>query len=253
MMLSTSVYLTPWLVVADFGRKWDSMAEIGVTERGDAALDPGWLPWVEGGKPAILISKDPFRLCDALTLRHSKNLNIIVHATITGFGGTFLEPNVPSVARSITGYYALCKFLGSKRVVLRVDPVIPTEKGIETALFVISHHEPGSRVRISFIDNYDHVKERLKEFEAELPWDSFHAPLELRRKAWEELGKPEVCGEPDFECCGCVSEEDCKVLEVEPIKKSKKQRTFCSCLANKTELLTRKEQCHHGCLYCYWK
>jgi len=65
------------------------MNEIGITERGDAALDLGWLPWVEDGKPAILITKDPLKLWKEL-IGHllSKKFNIIIHATITGLGGS---------------------------------------------------------------------------------------------------------------------------------------------------------------------
>lgn len=30
-------------------------------------------------------------------------------------------------------------------------------------------------------------------------------------------------------------------------------RGGCLCLSCKTELLTCRAQCPHGCLYCYWK
>lgn len=224
---------------------------IGITERGDAALDTSWLPWVLDGKPAILISKRPNAMFELL--RNFKNINVIVHTTITGFGSTILEPNVPCFEHTISGYCALVGLLGADRVVLRVDPIIPTEKGIETAKSVIDK-VLDTRIRISFIDNYDHLKERFKQNEIDqLPWDSFHAPLELRKKVWEELGKPEICGEPDMPCTGCVSEKDCKTLRVKPVDKEKGQRWFCACLANKKELLSNRCQCQHGCLYCYYK
>ena len=41
---------------------------IGITERGDAALDTHWEDWVFVQKrPAILISKDPLKLYDEVT------------------------------------------------------------------------------------------------------------------------------------------------------------------------------------------
>jgi hypothetical protein len=43
------------------------MNEIGITERGDAGLDFGWLPWVKKGLPAILITKNPNELLGNLT------------------------------------------------------------------------------------------------------------------------------------------------------------------------------------------
>jgi len=238
--------------------------EIGITERGDAALDLDWVPWVERGKPAILITKDPQRLHRLLQdlfngividkPRHEIVEGIIVHATITGYGGTVLEPHVPKPSDALEGYEELCKLLGFDRVVLRVDPVIPTDEGIKIAKAILERQKfIHSRARISFIDNYTHVKERLKAAGTGLPWESFHAPLELRKRAWEELGKPETCGEPGFECCGCVSEVDCGLFGIDPLLASKGQRKFCSYLANKTELLSNRKPCPHGCLYCYWK
>jgi DNA repair photolyase len=229
--------------------------QIGITERGDAALDTSWLPWVINKKPAILISKNVWLLNEILQQTFEEVPNIIAHTTITGFGGTILEPNVLNYEKSLEGYKSLVDFLGSDRVVLRVDPVIPTEKGIDTARKVIEAAKEiaETRVRISFIDNYDHVKKRFKELDICLPWDTFHAPLSDRIHAWEQLGKPEVCGEPDFECTGCVSEIDCKVLDVQSIDISKGQRKNCACCANKYELLKIRSVCKHACIYCYWQ
>lgn len=71
---------------------------IGITERGDAALDTSWEDWVFVQKrPAILISKDPLKLFTEVTSmvdQYGFCPNIIVHCTITGFGGTKIEPNV---------------------------------------------------------------------------------------------------------------------------------------------------------------
>jgi hypothetical protein len=108
-------------------------------------------------------------------------------------------------------------------------------------------------VRISFVDLYPHVKERFKNAKIELPFDTFHMPLDVRMKAWKELGEPEVCCEPDMENVPCVSQLDCEILGVEPSNKLKKQRSLCGCLANKVELCTQPPKCTYGCLYCYWK
>ena len=225
---------------------------IGITERGDAALDPAWTDWVEQGRPAILISKDPMRLYLRLT-SHVVNPvpNIIVHATITGFGGTQLEPNVPKAAGALKGYENLIELLGVKRVVLRVDPIIPSVFGAQTAEEIANQAK--GRVRISFIDQYPHVKERLFDAHMSLEWESFHAPLGLRKKIWEDMGRPEICGEPGFECTGCVSKLDCETLGVLPGEIDGKQRQYCACLTNKKELLKSRAQCAHRCLYCYWR
>jgi hypothetical protein len=231
------------------------MNEIGITERGDAALDISWEDWVSNNKPAILISKNPSKLVGILKRDFNYVYmppNIIVHATITGFGQSILEPNIPEYKTSLEGYNELIAFLGKDRVVLRVDPVVPTPLGIETAKMVVSGAK-GTRIRISFIDYYDHVKQRFEKAEISLPWDTLHAPLDIRIKAWEELGKPQVCGEPGFECSGCISQKDCEILRIEPMKDEKGQRRYCACLANKHELLDQRKPCAHNCLYCYWK
>lgn len=234
-------------------RKSSSMNEIGITERGDAALDLSWLEWVQDGKPAILITKNPSKLLSELIyhLPYSKKFNIIIHCTITGMGGTILEPNVPKKMDSIGAYLKLISFYGIDRVVLRIDPIIPVPSGITLAKSVAGHKK--GRLRISFLDLYPHIKTRLKTAGIEFPWDSFHAPYKHRKEAYEELGRPEICGEPDFECTGCISKIDCETLNVAPEVANKSQRQFCACLINKKELLNSKYPCSHKCIYCYWK
>lgn len=232
------------------------MNEIGITERGDAGLNLGWLPWVKKGKPAILITKSPDLLYNHLVYNDpEKNFNIIIHTTITGLGGSIFEPNAPDKFEAISSYNSLRIRYGIDRVVLRIDPIIPTDKGINIAKSVLnmarSSGTPG-RVRISFIDQYPHTKARMKAAGVPLPWSTFHVPLKMRQEAYEALGQPEICGEPDFTCTGCVSEQDCKTLGVIP-EDVGHQRKFCVCLMNKKELLNSKHPCSHKCIYCYWK
>jgi hypothetical protein len=229
------------------------MLKIGITERGDAALQRDWISWVGKGNPAILITKNPLRL--SYLLNSVSNKNIIVHCTITGMGGSAYEPNVPVVSKAIEGLIELEKTVGIERLVLRVDPIIPTEEGFVTAKNVINTvGKPNLRIRISFLDNYPHVKERF--IQAGLPPlnYNFHAPLETRIKMWEDLGKPEICGEPEMPCTGCVSKKDLEILNIENDTTTKsQQRMACACLALKHELLNNKTPCKHTCAYCYWQ
>lgn len=223
--------------------------KIGITERGDAALDHNWKPWVESGKPAILITKDPGKLLKEI----NKDMNIIVHCTITGLGRTKFEPNVPFPDESIESMHNIAEKIGSNRVVLRIDPIIPTPKGKEKAKHILSRNK-GYRVRISFLDNYRHVKDRFRKVGLTPLYYDFHAPLKIRKEIWEDMGKPEVCGEPGFDCTGCVSSKDMEIfgIKFEVMAKSK-QREFCECVTAKTELLSNRKRCFHGCLYCYWR
>ena len=70
------------------------MVQVGITERGDAALNTSWKKWVENGQPAILITKNVKKLIEE-NKQLLLNGNVIIHATITGLGGTQWEPNVP--------------------------------------------------------------------------------------------------------------------------------------------------------------
>lgn len=231
------------------------MQKIGITERGDPVWDDSWMSWVVGGNPAILISKNPLVL--AGMLKEISSPNVIVHATITGYGGSILEPNVPKPPISLNGYEELINLLGEDRVVLRIDPIILTDKGIDVA-YLIKERATGiasTRVRISFLDMYSHVRKRFIDANIPVPIEHalFHSNSSRRRFVWQQLGRPEVCGEPDLEVTGCISSIDCDILGVNQIKKCVGQRETCACLGNKFELLSRKNRCEHFCIYCYWK
>ena len=136
------------------------MQKIGITERGDAAFNLKWKPWVKLGNPAILITKQPDKLIEHL--EEFDNPNIIIHCNITGNGGTDMEPNVPDYKESLESFYYLVEKYGKDRVVLRIDPIIPVEPYLENSIFVLNDakNKLGGnmpRVRISFLDNYNHV------------------------------------------------------------------------------------------------
>lgn len=242
--------------------------KIGITESGDAGLYfqdvLRKLSTVDG---AILITKDPRILLNSFHILEP--YNIIIHATITGYGGSTIEPNVPPVYETLESYKELVKIFGPERVVLRVDPVIPTPRGIETACGIVAHTQ--GRLRVSVLDLYKHVIHRFHEEcpllldklisvdygEGVLYKDSIHANDSIRvplLNTLKALGA-EICAEPGVECTGCVSERDLKALglELKEITKVGVQRHYCRCLDIKTELLDRKEKCPHGCLYCYWR
>lgn len=222
------------------------IGKIGVTERADPTASLGWRAWVAEGKPAILITKMPRLL---LPLLHS-NDNIIVHCTITGLGGTAIEPKIDSTNISLVAYHMLCRLLTPQRVVLRIDPIMNTTEDCTRELIALEHEAEG-RVRISFMDAYPHVRRRFEAAQISLGQASFHQPLEVRQYIWESLGKPEVCAEPGLPSTPCVGVRDCRVLGVKSSMQLKGQRRECSCLANKFELCT--PPCIYDCLYCYWK
>lgn len=71
-----------------------AMYRIGVTESGDAAIDLSWVQKMGTVDGAVVITKQiTHGFLDAV-LDHQKKL--IVHATLTGYGGSVLEPCVPT-------------------------------------------------------------------------------------------------------------------------------------------------------------
>jgi hypothetical protein len=148
----------------------------------------------------------------------------------------------------------LVSAMGAERVVLRIDPIIPTIEGVQKAMVVYKELAGKTRVRISFMDNYPHVKRRWVS--AGLPplKYNFHAPLSQRIEIAEMFKGAEICGEPNMACSGCVSQMDLDVLGVRSqCHLLGSQRLECKCLAVKKELLQHRGQCPSGCLYCYWK
>lgn len=252
------------------------MLKIGITEAGDAGIDLSWVKKLNTVDGAVVITKDVNDDFTEAVLQNKDKL--IVHVTCTGYGGTVLEPHVPTAQNQITAAMRLVEAgFPKENIVIRVDPIIPTGKGLERALNVIKRFmDTGfNRYRISVLDMYPHVRERFREANLPLPYgDRFSASREQMADVdkmlieavtyWTEHGNPssdihiESCAEPSLKiptAIGCISFQDLKLLGLfDPdYEISGKQRSHCLCYAGKTELLHCKHPCKHGCLYCYWK
>lgn len=249
--------------------------KIGITERGDAATDLSWYDKLQNGKydGAVIITKNLNEVVreKILDLYNNKNFkSIIVHATCTGWGGTEIEPNVPKYKTQIKSLKSLIDDgFPIKNCVLRIDPIFPTEKGVNRVLDVIKCADgyniaKNIRIRVSIFDEYKHVKERFKAIGRKpLYGDSMFASKKQIKLVSDALMNThltfETCAEPllknsCFEHTGCVSEKDLEVLGL-PIEKQSingQNRHGCLCLQCKSELLENKHRCPHNCLYCYW-
>lgn len=238
---------------------------IGVTESGEIAYNLDAFDRLYKGN--IIITK---RLTDKLIEKLIDNKNkIILHLTCTGMGSTRIEPFVPTPQKTLEKLHKLLDGgFPTSHIVLRIDPIVPTRKGMETAMGVLRLFKDVGihRVRISFLDNYKHVRERFKEVGVELYNGEFHAPLKERRKCLteikycaEECGyeSVEACGEPGIDSIPCLSQKDIDILGLTDeilLEGSAEQRKNCNCPANKTSLFKGKpERCLHKCLYCYWR
>jgi Domain of unknown function (DUF1848) len=239
---------------------------IGVTERGDGGLqyervlDALQRRRVQG---AIVITKAPH-----LLVGQDVPGNVIIHCTITGYGGTAMEPNVCHAATEVLAYRELVRCYGGERVVLRVDPVCWWSHGPHMAASIIG--QALGRVRISFIDLYPHVRARFLKAGIAHPGvdrcedNGIHAPLGARIQHYRDLNDValhspgaqtlELCSESDMLCTGCVSQRDLDAMGITwaPSGDRAKQRSACQCMAEKVELLQDKYPCPFQCAYCYW-
>lgn len=238
---------------------------IGTTESGEIAYNLDAFDRLYKGN--IIITK---RLTDKLIEKLIEYKDkIILHLTVTGMGSTRIEPFVPTPQKTLENLHKLLDGgFPTSHIVLRIDPIVPTRKGVETAMGVLRLFKDVGihRVRVSFLDNYKHVKERLKELNVELYDGNFHAPLKERLKCLtaikycaEECGYEtvEACGEPGIDSIPCLSQKDIDILGLTDeivLEGSAEQRKSCGCPANKSELLRVKpHRCDNKCVYCYWR
>ena len=245
--------------------------KIGITERGDASLDYSWVNKLNSVDGAILITKNiTDKFIDAV-LPHKNHL--VIHATCTGYGQTVIEPNVPPYREQLKQAQKLVdNGFPIDNIVIRVDPIIPTAKGIALAGQIIMRAyliHGFKRFRISVLDMYPHVRERFRLADLPLPYgENFSANkqqfadldcmLKQCLRAYPDISI-ECCAEPNLSIpqkTGCVGYREIELLglvnNVDNLL-TKGQRRDCLCIAGKTELLNSCHRCKHGCLYCYWK
>lgn len=247
------------------------MNKIGITEAGDAGIDFSWAEKLSMVDGAIVITKNANICFQKHVLNNQQKL--VVHITCTGYGGTCVEPHAPDVSTQHKNALALRDGgFPAEKMVIRVDPIIPTKKGLTRALDVMKlfMDDGFARFRVSILDMYPHVAKRFQANGLPVPYQ-FAAPAEAMRMADEMLTaaknywpgpaetlRIECCAEPGLTetiQCGCVSAYDLELLglDQENVDSLGPQRKSCMCYSGKKELLHNKHQCPHQCLYCYWR
>lgn len=245
----------------------DKSQYIGVTETSDPCFHLDLFDNLYNAN--IIITKNLTNQLIEKLVEHKDKC--ILHMTVTGFGGSKIEPFVPKPEKNLTQVRTLIdKEFPVEQIVLRIDPIMVTEKGADTALGVLEMFKDIGikRVRVSFMDMYNHTKERFKENNISLPYETFHANESIRKHVFKilytealEMGYEivQTCGEPGFENTPCISQMDVDILGLTDsikLEGKKEQRTSCGCPANKRQLISwekSKIKCSHNCLYCYMK
>lgn len=213
--------------------------------------------------PLYFITKDPRPLEHIITENKERE---IVHITISGLGGTKLEPHAPKPSEITATVLNLIDILGDK-LVIRIDPVIfgANHKRI---FKVIETFKTAKRFKVSYCSLYPFVRQRFQQLGLPMNDGKFHYPLTMIQKhskmladATEKIGATlEYCGalpevapalDKRIKITGCVGAEEYKRLHLKPTAAQRSQRQQCLCLA-KTEGLPEFKSCKHGCVYCYF-
>jgi len=254
--------------------KLDNSQKVGITEAGEISFALDTFDRLYDAN-IIITKRLTSGLIDKLVEHRDK---CILHLTVTGFAGSKIEPFTPLITTTLSHTKELIeKGFPTSHIVLRIDPIIPTVKGVGTAITVLSTFSNLgiTRVRLSFLDMYKHVQSRFKNEGLDVPdiyknedgTVNFHVSLEERKeklKQIEDFAKGigftsvEVCGEPGIESVSCLSQRDIDILGLTDkitLIGNKGQRGSCGCPANKSELLKvgRPHRCENHCLYCFWK
>lgn len=196
--------------------------------------------------------------------------HIYVLLTVTGLGGTALEPHAPTKDWVFDQLPRIIDLLKSpKRVAIRYDPLIDVIHQGETRISNINidlfeevldrAHALGiERVIVSYVTVYGKVKKRLEQKGftiVEHPIEEMNDFIknEMMPRA-EKLGMElSTCVLPNLTSKGCI---DGTILrELHPLKepcslaKDASQRENCHC--TKSIDIGQWFACYHNCLYCY--
>lgn len=247
--------------------------KIGITERGDAGINLSWVAKVNQVDGMILITKNITEMfaLNVLDL-HRKGYKIIVHCTCTGYGGTELEPHVPPYQAQLFALASLIhEGFPAENCVLRIDPIFPSEKGLNRVREVINYfialNTGVTRVRVSIVDEYNHVKQRYRERGWNPLYGNNFGPSNEQVEMVAHLLNAysftyETCAENylaqclrDSQIIGCVSVKDLRIMGIpaEAMTLNPQNRNGCHCLSCKYELFEKRQPCPHGCVYCFWK
>lgn len=261
------------------------MLKIGITETYEPSYDMRWIDNLKDINFIITKNLTDELIRNIISL-NQKGVKFIIHATCTGWGSTFLEPNVPNPE---SYKLQLEKLINSgfpkDKIILRTDPIIPSRAGFAKFVNVLRlmRSLELKRVRLSLMDLYPHVYSRLiGRFGDALETQEIFQSYPLRpdgssryfnaSKYWFDK-LDQLCAMPEFsnyefESCGekfdflyinkigCVSEKDLALFGLNRGDLcAGGNRITCSCL-NKEQIIPNgmsRGRCPNKCVYCYIK
>lgn len=192
---------------------------------------------------------------------------VYVHLTVTGLGGTAVEPCVPPPERVLSQIPALIDFLGDpRRLRVRPDPLVVLQRKREvienlTAARAVIREAASCGVKTfstSFMALYPKVEQRLTR----LGWEAIVPTAAERQRVWEELARVAAengatlyaCCVPGLPVSRCI--DGALLTALHPagercrLDKAQGQRVECGC-THSVDLGWYTMSCPSGCLYCY--
>lgn len=223
----------------------------------------------------IIITKDLRNVVfQNLLLQHKDK--IILHVNCTGWGSTPTEPKIPHPAVTYNNVLHLINSgFPVKQIVLRLDPIIPNEIGLNAMKLVLSTFTKLGikRCRISLLRLFPYIQQRVGFLEvSQLMGCPYYS--DLTAKIYQTPSKKhlvdvfEICAQFEstynFEYCdnnhfndnkysvGCVSDTDLKIMGYDDIliNPAKINNSGCKCPSNVVELMQYRKQCNNHCLFC---
>jgi len=198
---------------------------------------------------------------------------VYLHFTVTGLGGTSVEPGVPPLRKTLDQLADLVSFAGSpRRVSVRFDPVVfwheagalRSNLSFFPEVAAAAARAGVKDVRTSFAQWYGKAKRRA----ASRRFPFVDPPDEEKRARAEGLAEIAMArGLTLHACCqpaladvhglrpsACVDGALLQALhprrEPAPARKDRSQRAGCLCTESK-DIGSYTQACPHGCVYCY--
>jgi hypothetical protein len=195
---------------------------------------------------------------------------VYVLLTVTGLGGTPLEPLAPTKERVFQLLPEIIDFLGSPgRLAIRYDPLIDVIyqgktriSNMDADLFKevlgLAHVLGIERVVVSYVTVYQKVKKRLAQNGFRIIEHPIDEVIDFIKNEMmsrvENLGMElSTCVLPNLTAKGCI--DGTTLSELHPQKKpcslakDRTQRENCHC--TKSTDIGQWFACYHDCLYCY--
>lgn len=242
---------------------------VWTTEMSDPKFSwPRVVDLIKKGEPVVLYTKAT--PSQAIVELFHKHKNMALGITVTGWGGTWLEPGVDEPKKVIDAFIQIADHIDNpERLRLRIDPVVPTTEGFYRASIVLNYLKKPTKITSSLIQYYkghDQVFNRLG-----INMDLYQVraqralyPTKEIADLWVENfysfapegSELQMCGMP-YSITGVVNHKGCidsDLLEAMGFRNFKKiapgkQRPGCKCVIKKRQAASGR--CHHGCMYCY--